>query len=160
MTAAFPPSGPNHISLLTKYVRFFRVQSAMTITLNGTLYGIYSCDGVWGGKDAEEVYKDDCGGEDSFPFPSRDGAPFRLEIHYVRRERGEKRVSYSSTTVVQRPVLVAYNLFALQAESVDYNATDGTIRAYGHVIFEDPSGQVNVGSAGFKFNDGKATRLW
>jgi hypothetical protein len=60
--------------------------------LNGTLYGIHSCDGVWGGKDAEEVYKDACGGEDSFPFPSRDGSPFRLEIHYVRRERGEKLV--------------------------------------------------------------------
>src|SRR6266446_131837 len=45
MTAAFPLSGPNHISLLTKYVRFFRVPSPMTVTFNGTLYGIYSCDG-------------------------------------------------------------------------------------------------------------------
>jgi hypothetical protein len=160
MTAAFPPSGPNHISLLTKYGRFFRVSSPMTVTLNGTLYAIYSCDGVWGGKDADEVYKDDCGGEDSFTFPSKDGVPFRLEIHYVRRERGDPLVSYSSTTVVQRPVLVAYNLFALQADSVDYNATDGTMRAYGHVIFEDQSGQVRAGSAAFKFNDGKATRVW
>jgi hypothetical protein len=160
MTATFPPSGPNHISLLTEYVRFFRVQSPRTVTLNGTLYGIYFCDGVWGGKDAEEVYKDDCGGEDSFPLPLRDGVPLRLEINYVRRERGEKLVSYSSTSIVQRPVLVAYNLFALQADSVDYNATDGTIRAYGHVTFEGPSGHANAGSAGFKVNDGKATRLW
>lgn len=58
MTAALPPSGPNHLSLYTKYVRFFRVPSPTTITLNGSLFGIYTCDGVWGGKDAEEAYKD------------------------------------------------------------------------------------------------------
>jgi hypothetical protein len=160
MTVASPPSGPNHISLFTKYVRFFRVPSPMTVTLNGTLYGFYSCDGVWGGKGADEEYKDDCGGEDAFTFPSKDGVPFRLEIHYVRRERGEPLVSYSSTTVVQRPVLVAYNLFALQADSVDFNASDATIRAYGHVTFEDQSGQVHAGSAAFKFDDGRATRIW
>lgn len=160
MTAAFRPSGPNHISLFTKYIRFFRVPSPTTITLNGSLYPTYSCDGVWGGKDAEELYKDSCGGEDSFPFPSRDGVPLRLDIRYVQRERGEKLVSYSSNTVVKRPVLVAYNLLALQADSVDYSRTDGTVRAYGHVVIEDQSGQTSAGSAAFKFGDGKATRIW
>lgn len=160
MTAVLPLSGPNHVSLGTKYVRFFRVPSPTTITLNGSLYGIYSCDGVWGGKDAEEIYKDDCGGEDSYPFPSQEGVPFRLDIRYVRRERGENLVSYSSNTVVKRPVLVAYNLFALQADSVDYSRTDGTVRAYGHVVIEDQSGQASARSAAFKFDSGKATRIW
>lgn len=160
MTAAVPPSGPNRTSLFTQYVRFFRVPSPMTVRLNGTLYVTHTCDGVWIGKDADEGYQDDCGGEDSFPFPSKDGVPLRLEIHYVRRKRGEPLVSYRSDTVVQRPVLVAYNLFDLQADSVDYNAADGTIRAYGHVIFEDQSGQARAGSAAFKFNDGTADRVW
>jgi len=160
MTAAFPPSGPNHVSLFTKYIRFFRVPSPMTITLNGSLYPTYSCDGAWGGRDAEELYKDSCGGEDSFPLPSKDAVPLRLDIRYVRRARGEKLVSYSSTTVVKRPVLVAYNLFALQADSVDYSRTDGTVRAYRHVIIEDQSGQTSASSAAFKFDDGKATRIW
>jgi len=163
MTAAFPPSGPNHISLLTNYVRFFQVPSPTTITLNGPLFGIYLCDGVWGGKDEKErieTYKDSCGGEDSFPFPSNDGVLFRLDIRYVRRERTETLVSYSSSSVVRRPVLVAYNLFALQADSIDYEQKDRTIRAYGNVTFEDQSGQAHTGSAAFKFNDGKAIRIW
>lgn len=154
MTAAFPRFG------LTKYTRFFQEPLPTTVTLNGSLYGTYSCDGVWGGEDAEELYKDSCGGEDSFPFPSKDGVPLRLDIWYVRRERGGKLVSYSSDTVVKRPVLVAYNLFALQADSVDYSRKDGIVRAYGHVIIEDQLGQTNASSAAFKFDDGKAARIW
>jgi hypothetical protein len=160
MTAALPPSGPNHTSPFTKYIRFFRVASPATVTINGSLSGVYFCDGVWGGKDAAELYKDACGGQDSFPFPSKDGVPLRLDIRYVRRERGENLVSYSSNTVVKRPVVVAYNLFALQADSVDYSRTDGTVRAYGHVVIEDQSGQASASSAAFKFDNGKATRIW
>ena len=100
------------------------------------------------------------GGEDSYPFPLQDGVPFRLDIRYVRRERGENLVSYGSNTVVKRPVLVAYNLFALKADSVDYSRTDGTVRAYGHVLIEDQSGQASARSAAFKFDNGKATRIW
>jgi hypothetical protein len=70
---------------------------------------------------------------------ARDAVPLRLDIRYVRRVRGEKLVSYSSNTVTKRPVLVAYNLFALKADSVDYNPTDGTIKAYGHVVIDDQS---------------------
>src|SRR5579863_5188492 len=65
MTAAFPSLGPNHTSGLTNYVRFFQVPSPTTITLNGSLFGAYSCDGVWVGKDEkeqQEIYKDSCGG--------------------------------------------------------------------------------------------------
>jgi len=36
MTAGLPPSGLSHVSLLTEYVRFFRVSSPTTITLNGS----------------------------------------------------------------------------------------------------------------------------
>jgi hypothetical protein len=169
MTAAFPPSGPNH-TLFTKYDRFFRVQSPTSIMINGGLYMIYSC--FWGGRDTgvadatspepslTVLDESECGGEDSFTFPSRDGTPLRLEIQYVWRERGEKMLSYTGSSVVHRPVLVAYNLFGLQADSVDYNSTDGTIRAYGNVVFEDESGQNRAKSAGFKFNDGKAIRVW
>jgi hypothetical protein len=163
MTAAFPPFGPSHVSLLTKYVRFFQVPSPTTITLNGSLYGTYSCDGVWLGKDEKEqleLYKDSCGGDDSFPFPSKDGVALRLDVQYVQRERSGKLVSYSSNNFVRRPVLVMYNLFALQADSINYDGKDRTIRASGNVIFEDSSGQTHVDSAGFKFNDGKAVRIW
>jgi hypothetical protein len=163
MTAAFPPFRPNHISALTRYVRFFQVSSPTTITLDGSLYGTYSCDGVWNGKDEKdqlEMFKDSCGGEDSFPLPSNEGVPFRLDIQYVRRERTEALVSYSSKSLVRRPVLVAYNLFALQADSVDYDRKGRTIRAYGNVTIEDQSGQTHEPSAAFKFDNGKAVRIW
>jgi len=143
-----------------KYTRFFRVPSLTSITLNGYLNPRYSCDGVWTGEDAQELYKDSCGGEDSFPFPSRDAVPLRLDIRYVRRERGEKLVSYGSNGVVKGPVLVAYNLFALKADSVEYSRTDGTVRASGHVVLEDQSGPTSASSAAFKFDDGKANRIW
>ncbi len=159
MTAEVPPLGPNHISFFTKYVRFFRVMSPTTITLNGTLDLTYFCDGVWAGEDAEEAYKDSCGGEDSFAFPSGDGTPFRLEVRYPRRQRKQKSFSYSRSPVVKNPVRVAYNLFCLQADSVDYNAIDDTIRAYGNVLFEDQSGQARDSSAAFKFIDGIALRI-
>jgi len=154
MTAAFPRSG------LTKYTRFFRVPLPITVTLNGSLYATYSCDGVWAGEPTEEQFKDSSGGEDSFPFPSKDGVPLQLNIRYVRRERREKLLSYSSNGVVKRPVSVAYNLFALQADSVNYSPTDGIVRAYGQVMIEDQQGQTHASSAGYKFDDGKATRIW
>ena len=160
MTVVSPLWGPNHIHLFEDDSRFFRVSSPTTIKLNFTMFSIYFCDGVWGGEDAEGMYKDACGGEDSIALPSNNGVPLFLAIRYVRRERGEKQVSYSSNTAVKRPVRVAYNLFALQADSVEYSRTDGTLRAYGHVVFEDQSGEASASSAAFKFDDGKATQIW
>jgi hypothetical protein len=156
MTAAFPLAG------LTQYVRFFQVSAPRTITLNGSLYGTYSCDGVWVGDDEKErieSYKDSCGGKDSFPLPS-DGVPLRVDIQYVRRVRTEKLISYRSDKIIQRPILVTYNLFALQADSVDYDSAARTIKAYGTVVIEDHSGKTQVESAAFKLNDGKAMRIW
>jgi hypothetical protein len=72
--------------------------------------------GFWGGKDAEESYKDTSGGEDSSPFPSRDAVPLRLDIRYVRRVRKETVVSDCSNTIVRLPVQIAYSLFALRAD--------------------------------------------
>jgi hypothetical protein len=153
------PPGPNRASFFTKYTRFFQVTSATTITLNAYLYPSYFCDGVWTGEDAEEAYKDGCGGEDSFLVPSRDAAPLRLDIQYARRKRGEMLISYKSSAFLQRRVLVTYNLFALQADSVEYSGTDGTIKAYGNVVIEDQSGQTSATSAAFKFEHGKATQF-
>ena len=160
MTATLPPSTFQHRSPFTKYVRFFRVSSPTSITLNGSLYLRFDCDGSWAGEDKEEAYKDSCGGEDSFAFPSKDAVPLRLDILYVRRERGEKLVSYSSYTSLKYPVRVAYNLFALRADSVDYSRTEGTIKASGHVVIEDQSGRTSTSSAAFKFDDGQAIRIW
>ena len=160
MTAVLPPFGPNRLSLFKRYVRFFRVISPTNITLNGSLYQTFDCDGVWAGEDKEEAYKDSCGGEDSFPFPSPDAVPFRLDIRFGRRKRGENLASYSSGTTPKQPVSLTYNLFALRADSVRYIRTDGTIKAYGHVVIEDQSGRTSTSSAAFKFDDGQAIRIW
>jgi hypothetical protein len=154
MTAAFPTSR-YRVNPFTKYVRFFRVSSPATVTLNGFLFPYSDCDGVWSD---EEGWKDVCGGADSFPFPSNDAVPLRLDIRYLTRERGEKLFHYSS--FMKYPVVVAYNLFALRADSVDYDQIDKTIKGYGHVVIEDQSGQTSATSAAFKFDDGKAVRIW
>ena len=160
MTAAFPPL-PNHVSPLTKYVRFFQVKSPARIDLDGALYGNYDCDGVWGGGSAEEqqqLYQDSCGGADSFPAPSREGVPFRLDIRYGRRERGDGSILYGKG-VVDRPVLVTYNLFALQAGSVTYDEKSRIVSASGDILIEDQFGQSHTETAAFKIENGSAVRL-
>jgi hypothetical protein len=157
MTAVFPPVGAQHDSGLTKYVRSFQVTSTAEIKLNGVLYGQYSCDGVFSSEteDSREVYKDACGGDDEFIPPSKNGVPLRLEIHYVTRKRTNGFV-YESNSVVRRPVLVTYNLFALQADTVVYDPTNGTLRASGQVLIDDQSGETHTKSASFKLEDGNA----
>jgi hypothetical protein len=154
MTAAPPPSLKK---ALTEYTRVFRAISHATITLNGFLYPRFDCDGVW---PDEEGRKDVCGGQDSFSFPSKDAVPPRLDIRYTRRQHMEKLVSYSSVASMKYPVLVTYNLFALKADSVQYNRTDGTLKAHGHVLIVDQSGHTSADLVAFKFDDGQAIRIW
>jgi hypothetical protein len=162
MTAGPPPSLK---SAFSKYSRFFRLQSPTTITLNGTLYPAAFCDGVTvaGGMpaDPEQEDQDPCGaGHDSFPFPSKDAVPLRLRIQFALRVRGDATNSYSSPSWRKLPVLVTYNLFALRADSVEYNRTDGTLKARGHVLIENQLGQSSADSAVFKFDDGQAIRIF
>lgn len=161
MTAAFPGFGPKHISPLTKYIRFFQVVSPTKIKLNGVLFGDYSCDGVWMAENEEEqkeLFKDTCGGEDSFLAPSSDGTPFQLDIRYVRRQRTGRSFAYGNNAAVRRPVLVTYNLFSLQADSVVYDTTNRVVRASGNVLIEDQLGRTNAESVAFKIEGGKLTR--
>jgi hypothetical protein len=160
MTAVFPPVGAQHDSQLTKYVRSFQVTSPTDVKLNGVLYGQYSCDGAFSSEteDSREAYKDACGGNDAFIPPSKNGVPLRLEIHYVTRKRWNGFV-YESNSIIRRPVLVTYNLFALQADKVVYDPTNGTLRASGQVLIDDQSGETHTQSASFMFKDGKARRI-
>jgi hypothetical protein len=157
MTASPPRRYP-----MTKYSRFFRVSSPTTVTLNGTLLPVSFCDGIWVGERVSipEGDTDNCGGgHDSFPFPSKDAVPLRLEIQYAKRGRGETLNSYSSPDWMKVPVLVTYNLLALQADTVVYNRADGTLKARGHVLIEDQSRQASADSATFKFDNGQAIRI-
>ena len=162
-TMTVNPSGPDHRIGFTGFRRFFRVLSPMTITLDGVLSATVSCDPVVIGPDpsAEEAVKDLCGGEDSVSVRSRDGVPFRLDIQYSHRERKEHSTIYTRgrSTASGGPVLVAYNLFLLRADSVDYDEAEGVLTASGSVIMEDQSGQIRASSAKFRFDDGEAIRV-
>jgi hypothetical protein len=160
MTAVLPPLGAQRDSVLTKYVRSFQVTSPGPIKLNGVLYGIYSCDGVFNAdtEEGRDVYKDTCGGEDAFLPPSKDHVPLRLLIRYVTRTRSKGFV-YASYAAIPRPVLVTYNLFALQADTVVYDPTNGTLSASGHVLIDDQSGQAQAQSATFKIENGNVRRI-
>jgi hypothetical protein len=160
MTAVFPLLGAQRHSVLTKHVRFFQVTSPGSIKLNGVLYGIYSCDGVFNTdtEEGQEVYKDSCGGEDAFRPPSKDRAPLRLLVNYVTRTRSNGFV-YASDAAIHRPVLVTYNLFALQADTVVYDPTTSILSASGRVLIDDQSGQSQTQSARFKIENGDVRRL-
>ncbi len=101
---------------LTQYTRLFRVVSPTSIVLNGTLYmARMNCDAIVGGVTEEqkkEAWKNACGGEDSFPIPSKDGTPLRIYVQYPQRETIDSGYLYTSNKIAQPdvPVFVAYNL--------------------------------------------------
>jgi len=151
---------------LTPYVRIFRVKSPGTVVLNGDLYmARTNCDAIVNGDTEEqkkEAWKNICGGEDSFPIPSRDDTPLELYIQYPQRKISHHDYEYKINKIAEPdvPVFVAYNLFSLQAESVQYNVLSHTLTASGNVLTEDGSGTTrHADSIALKIKDAKVIIL-
>src|SRR5580698_4004790 len=111
MTAQGPTVGAQP---LKKYGRLFRVKSPTRVVLNGSLYKARTtCDVLVGGDTEEQKideWKNQCGGEDSFPVPSKDGAPLQLYIQYPQRQPSDRGYLYTSNKITEPdvPVFVAY----------------------------------------------------
>jgi len=155
-----------HGPMVRPYVRLFRVKSPAKIVLNGTLYWARTtCDILVGGDAPEQQVqetKDACGGEDSFPVPSKDGTPFQLYIQYPKRRAANRGYIYTSDRAAEPDVAVcvAYNLFSLEADTVLYDVKTRTILATGHVVTADGSGRTrHADSAGFTIRDGEVLPL-
>jgi hypothetical protein len=151
---------------LTPYSRLFRVASPTTVILNGTLYMARTdCDALVGGDSEEqknEQWKDACGGNDSFLVPSKDGSPLQLYIQYPRRQTTDRGYLYTSNKIAEPdvPVVVAYNLFSLEANAIFYDLKDRTIAATGNVVTEDGSGKTeHADSIRFRIENGGAVPL-
>ena len=91
-------------------------------------------------------------------MPSNSGTPLHVDINYTRRQRIGEWLVYGTRAAIPRPVLVSYNLFALQAESVSYDEKNRTVQAHGNVVFEDQFGRKQAESAAFKIENGNAIR--
>jgi hypothetical protein len=151
---------------LTQYSRLFRVASPTTVILNGTLYmARMNCDAVVGGDTEErkkELWKDLCGGKDSFPIPAKDGTPLQLYVQYPQRQTTDRGYLYTSNEISEPdvPILVAYNLFSLEANEIVYDLKDRTIAATGNVVTADGSGKTkHADSITFKIENGEAVPL-
>lgn len=151
---------------LKQYIRQIRVESPMSVVLNGNLYEArMTCDAVVGGGTEEqkmEESKNICGGEDAFPVPSKDGAPFQLYVQYPQRQGSDRGYVYNSnkTAEPEVPVFVAYNLFSLEANTVFYDVKNRTIAASGNVVVADGSGTTRrADSMTFKIENGEATLM-
>jgi hypothetical protein len=163
ITAHGPMIGPQ---ALKQYIRQIRVESPMSVVLNGTLYKArMTCDAVVGGDTEEqkmEEWKNICGGEDSFPVPSKDGTPFQLCIQYPQRQASDRGYVYNSNKTAEPdvPVFVAYNLFSLEANTVFYDVKNRTIAASGNVVTADGLGETqHADSIRFKIENGEAVPL-
>lgn len=146
---------------LTPYARLFGVKSPGTVVLNGALYmANMTCDIMLGGTPEQqfEETKNECGGEDRFSIPSKDGAPLELYIRYSNREVNEQGYGYGGDKHPERvPVFVAYNLFALEADGISYDRKNGSITAAGNVVTEDGSGKIqHFDSVVLRIENGKA----
>lgn len=153
-----------------KYVRpLFRVSLPTNVVLNVSMFAPrLTCDIVVVGKSGqtatpeqlEQGQKDLCGGEDLFPVPSTDGAPFQLYIRYPNRSPSDEVPDYAGAqlaTNAYTPVLVEYNLFTLTAEHVVYDRKRQTIAASGNVTASNEFGELQHGdSMSFKMRDGQA----
>jgi len=151
---------------LTEYTRLFRVASPTTVILSGALYmARMNCDAVVGGETEQqktEAWKNTCGGEDSFPVPSTDGAPLQLYIQYPQRQPSDRGYLYTSNKITEPdvPVFVAYNLFSLEADKVVYDVKNRTIAASGNVVTADGLGKTqHADSIRFKIENGQAVPL-
>ncbi len=145
---------------LTPYAWLFGVQSPGTVVLNGSLYMAHlTCDIMVGGtpEQQSEQTKNACGGEDRSSIPSKDGTPLELYIRYSNREVTEQGYGYGGDRRPERvPVLVAYNLFELEADGISYDRKNSSITAVGNVVTEDGSGKKqHFDSVVFRIEDGQ-----
>jgi hypothetical protein len=174
MSVEGPRSGLGGRVIFLKYVRpLFRITSPTNIVLNASLYPArVSCDVALtppeSGADSSvatrvDIAKMVCGGLDSFDAPANDGTPFQLYIQYPRSQPNANGYVYSSdrvTTNTRTPVLVAYNLFYLEANTVVYDVKTQTIEATGSVVTADGSGTTrHADSIRFKIENGEAFPL-
>ena len=151
---------------LKKYGRLFRVESPIRVVLNGSLHKARTtCDVLVGGDTEQQKmdeWRNQCGGEDSFPVPSKDARPLRVDIQYPHRQASENGYIYVNDRITEPdvPVFVAYNLFSLEANAVVYNVKNRTIAASGNVVTADGSGKTqHADSISFKLENGRAVRL-
>jgi len=160
------------VSLKTdqQYRRRFLVRSRKVVVLDVALYVDPDCDPVFptiarsdgtpvSREPTQDDYSDACGGSDFISIPSEAGEPFELLVHYSQRRRGDPEIKYTSDGR-RGPVFAAYNLFALSADEVVYDATARTITASGGVVFRDASTKTkHVNSAIFKIENGHVVSL-
>ena len=156
--SAFLPEHP----ALREYRRpAFRVATATTISLDGTLYlARTNCD-IKIYKPSESNYhptpeesteavRDSCGGEDFLAMPSESGVPFQLYVRYEKRSHADKGWIFNSGIVAvnyEVPVVVEYNLSTLLAKQVIYDAQNGTLEASGNVALKSASGETQIADA-------------
>ncbi len=147
----------------------FRVTSPTNAVLNATLRTGNPCgdmivtDGSGGPATDEqtEAVSAMCRREDIFTIPTADATKFQLSIRYGIRESNGSRYSYrrEKTDQYGAPVLVAYNLFSLQADEVYFDEQSRTLEASGNVIVEDDlDTSAPVQSLTLKMVDGRVER--
>jgi len=163
----------------------FRVASPISLVLNVNLdsYVEMSCelgDPPPGSQISErDRAKSACGGQDSFPLPSEDGAPFQLLIRFGTRKPTDNGYTYSAPVdfsvvpepsyvyrsgrnppTLGTPVFVAYNLFTLRADHVTYDEMNRTLHANGKVVVINEKGESQrADSMSFRIENGEAIPL-
>jgi hypothetical protein len=151
----------------------FRVPPVKNLTLDVYLRVVRtSCDLGIATRSGEQIVtlpednrKDICGGDDSFPIPSGDGAQFQLFIRYPYRLPVHSGWLYDTwvdnsdqaTAKFEAPVLVEYNLFTLQADVVQYVAKSRRLEARGHVVVVNELGSTyRADSVTYTIENGRA----
>ncbi len=161
------PQDPR-LRYLQAYERpLFRIASPTSLTLNITLDSAeLSCDrgyGVGPSASSPEEGEIVCGGGNFLPVPSNDKVPFELFIRFRTRRNTDKGFVYNTgrdSPGWTTPVFVAYNLFTLRADHVDYDAQTRTLQATGNVVIVNAGGETQrVDSMTFKIENGQATPL-
>jgi hypothetical protein len=150
-------------SLIFVYKRpLFRVPSAANVSLNATFPSGSSCDLVTadGHMPTEEDARNACGGTDLFSVPSENNDPFQLSIQYGTRRPIGRKFEYGVIKALNIRILVAYNLFTLQADHVAYDEENRILEASGDAVVERADGTTqNADLMRFKINDGQVTPI-
>ncbi|HYM74727.1 MAG TPA: carboxypeptidase-like regulatory domain-containing protein [Candidatus Dormibacteraeota bacterium] len=112
-------------------------------------------------EEQKSAVEEACLREELLPVPQKKGVAFPLFVQYGKRTLLGDVYKYFEGQPNTDPVFVAYNLFALEADHVTYDARTQVLDAHDHVVVVDESNNESKLRTGdwmkFKLEDGQPT---
>ena len=144
-----PASATDPSDLSSSRPRLIRLTAPGSLILNVYLRPPMICDVAGDGPFV-------CWGEKSFPLPSSNGVPFKVDLFGLPTGSAVDACSMSGHSKTKHHESATYNLLGLEADKIVYDSGEKTLHATGDVVITDETGKRSVASVVFRLHDGQA----